>query len=370
MRQRGFTLVEVMVSVGIFAIVTAGAFMFAQQQLRTRKQTEFVLEAEQNARISMDAIRLDLQVAGLGTGYRADGNFSGLDLGNFGGGLFASNDYNHGAAISDDIRIRGAAGVARTIATYNAPAPATMEVCSGGFPEWVVPQPPELAVIVDEAYTTSRVIQINGVAMGIACTDSDCVGTGSCDLITFTHRGDLFQTDGGALNANYAAGTLFRGYFDHLYFIQWGGGGPSLFRADMTTDLVGAILPFGAPSPCLGGRGICAVNNNLIGEGVESVQMRLMEQLPPTAPAPWSIDSTNAFTAASGINNSNRVRVDIEVIARSRTQEVEAPKGQVCSVLAAGSCFPPAGVDSFRRRVFSSSIEIKNSGHMQFGVLN
>ncbi|MBK6690153.1 MAG: prepilin-type N-terminal cleavage/methylation domain-containing protein [Deltaproteobacteria bacterium] len=373
MRRRGFTLVEVMVAVGIFVIITAGAFMFAQQQIRTRKQTEYVLDTEQNARVTIDAIRRDLQLAGLGSGYRADGTFSGLDLGVFGGGQFNSSDFNHGASVSDDLRIRGAYGPARSIATYDAPAPGNFEVCGGAFPEWVAPQPNELAVMVDEAYTVSRVIEITNVNVGVGCTDSQCLSPaagGLCDRITFINRGDLFQTDGSALNANYSGGTLFRGFFDALYFVQFAADGPDLFRVDLTRDLAGAILAVGAPSPCFGGRGICAVNGNLMGEGVESVHFRVIEQRPPTFPPPLAVDNTVAFTAAGGIDNANRIRIDVEVIARSRTQEVEGVSGQVCSSIAPGVCFPAVGTDRFRRRVLSSSVELKNTGHMQFGVLN
>lgn len=373
MRRRGFTLVEVMVAVGVFVIITAGAFMFAQQQIRTRKQTEYVLDTEQNARVTLDAIRRDLQLAGLGMGYGADGVFSGVILGVFGGGQFNSDNFNHGATISDDLRIRGASGPARSIATYNAPAPGNFEICGGAFPEWTVPQPSELAVMVDEAYTVSRVIEITAVNLGVACTDSQCLSPaagGLCDRISFINRGDLFQTDASANTANYSGGTLFRGFFDVLYFVQFGPTGPDLFRVDLSRDLAGALLAVGAPSPCFGGRGLCAVNGNLMGEGVESLHFRIIEQRPPTTPPPWAVDNTAAFTAAGGIDNDNRIRIDVEVIARSRTQEAEAPPGQICSSVAIGTCFPPAGTDRFRRRVLSSSVELKNSGHMQFGVLN
>jgi prepilin-type N-terminal cleavage/methylation domain-containing protein len=387
MKRRGFTLVEVLIAVAIFVTVTAGAFAFASQQMKTRKLTEFALDTEQNARVVMDSLRQDLQLAGLGMGYLPDGNFSGVTLGGIdpAGTQFRSTDFVMGAAVSDDIRIRGTVGPSRSVATYD-PAAGQFEICGGAFPEWaVVGQPAELAVLVSESYADARVIEITNVNLGIPCTDSQCLATptgyavgSTCDRITYIDRSDVYATDAAANGANYSGGTLFRNFFDSLYFVNWAGGVPSVFKADLTRDAAGTLLPSGTPPICWASRATCATNNNLLGENVESLQMRLWYLLgptdPPKIPNPAGeprdlINFTNGYAAAGAINNRNRVRVDVEVIARARAEERAQVRDRVCSSLNPASCFPAVGFDFFKRRVQATTVELKNTGAMSFGAL-
>jgi prepilin-type N-terminal cleavage/methylation domain-containing protein len=350
-RARGFTLVELMVAVAVFVIVSAAAFVFAKSQIVARKQTQQLLDTEQNARVALDSIRLDLQSSGLGVGYSLNGVFSGITMGRF--GTFDSNDHVHpNTEVSDDLRIRGATGPVRTIASYNAPnVNGTMEVCTGGgF------QVGDLVLIVTESYTQARAIEI--IAPGPTppplnpCTESDCIS--GCDVLNFIDRSARYETDGNARFASYQGGSAFRGFVDVTYFVEWNGTEPALYRGEQCAS-----------------RAACAIPDNLLGEGVESLQARIFE-LDPAAAAPTDVTADPTYAAAGGVDSLNRLRVDVEVIARSRTPEPDAPLSKECSAINTTlptACYPQGAPDRFRRRKLMTSVELKNSGHMRFQAL-
>jgi prepilin-type N-terminal cleavage/methylation domain-containing protein len=343
---RGFTLVEMMVAIAVFVVVTMGAFVFAKSQMRARKQTQQLLDTEQNARVALDSIRLDLQASGLGVGYALDGVYAGLTFGAF--GPFRANDFDHGDGVrfSDDLRVRGATGPVRTIARYDGPlVNGAMEVCAGGGFEVG-----EDVLLVSESYRDARAVRLTGVGAPIACTEGQC--TVNCQQLTFTDASATFETDGNARFASYVGGSAFRGFFEVTYFVEWIGETPGLYRSTI---------------PCAT-RAACAIADNLLGEGVESLQMRVWEQDP--AAGERDVTTEPAYVAAGGVDSTNRLRVDIEVIARSRSPEPEAPPERVCSSIRTTSCFPyGGGTDRHRRRKLLTSVELKNSGHMRFQAL-
>lgn len=352
----GFTLLEAIIAIGLFTIVSSAVFIFARTQIRARKQTQHLLDTEQNARVALDAIRADVQSSGLGVGYAAGGAFLGVTMGPFGPpaaplGTFESNNFVHaGGQVSDDLRVRGALGPARTIAAYDAPLPSgSMEVCAGGgF------QPGDEVLLVSESYQDARVVTLSAVS-GTACSDGQCVGPGGCELLSFSDASGVFETDPNARFASYLGGTALRGFIDVTYFVEWNGAVPGLYRAE------GACAS----------RAACAIPDNLLGEGVESLQVRVLEHDPASAIA---LDQTSNATyrdpIAGGVTSTNRVRLEVEVVARSRSEESETPEGASCSTIDPTVCFPlGGGKDRHRRRKLMTSIELKNSGHMRFSAL-
>lgn len=341
-----------MVAIGVFVIVTAAVFLLARGQIRARKQTQYLLDTEQNARVALDSLRTDLQTSGLGIGYSAGGVFLGIQLGPFGAGAaFDSNDFVHaGGQRSDDVRLRGATGPARTIAAYDAPAASgTLEVCAGGgFTA------SDVVLLVSQSYADARAVEVTNVTAA-ACSDGQCVGAGGCEQVDYVDASGTFESDPSARFANYLGGTAFRGYYDATYFVQWNGATPGLYRAE------GACAS----------RAACATAANLLGEGVESLQVRVLEEDPASAtPVDQTANPTYRSALAGGITTENRVRVDVEIIARSRTEEPETPPSRLCSVLAPAECYPlGGGTDHFRRRKLQTSVALKNSGHMRFQAL-
>lgn len=355
--RRGFTLVELVVAVGVFVTVSAAAFVFARSQIVARKQTQHLLDTEQNVRVALDSIRFDLQSSGLGTGYALNGVFSGLAMGPF--GPFLSNDRAipaHGP--TDDLRIRGALGPVRTINAYTpGQENGTMEVCAGGGFE-----PDDVVLILSESYAEARAVNITARTRDVPCNlaEGECIGNGRrCDRLTFEDNSALFETDGNARFAAYQGGSAFRGYIDVTYFVEMTPAGPGLFRADRNDG--------DCPT-----RAACATPENLLGEGVESLQAQIWE-LDPEGTTPDDVTARAEYinpVTGGGVSSTNRVRVDIEVIARSRTEEADAPLSKECSAIS-GACYPrsPEPPDRYRRRKMMTSVELKNSGHMRFQAL-
>ena len=62
--DRGFTIIELLISIGITALVSASLFTIYQSQQDTFIQQGFVRERNQNVRVAMDWISKDLRMAG------------------------------------------------------------------------------------------------------------------------------------------------------------------------------------------------------------------------------------------------------------------------------------------------------------------
>jgi prepilin-type N-terminal cleavage/methylation domain-containing protein len=65
-KHRGFTLVEVMISIAIFAIIASVLFMILIRNQRSARITTNLVEAQQNARVAIDVLARDIRVAGYG----------------------------------------------------------------------------------------------------------------------------------------------------------------------------------------------------------------------------------------------------------------------------------------------------------------
>src|SRR5687768_1400823 len=114
-RVRGFTLVELMVSMAIGLFVVAAAFTFVVHQNQLLEFTRRSIDRDRGGRVSLDLLVQDLRHAGIGTGYAPDGTFNGIIFGDFtvpGGAIFHGND------LSDDIGIRMANGSYRSIVQF------------------------------------------------------------------------------------------------------------------------------------------------------------------------------------------------------------------------------------------------------------
>jgi prepilin-type N-terminal cleavage/methylation domain-containing protein len=83
-RRGGFSLLELLVTVGVAGVTLAGATHFLAVQAHDQRQTAYRLESEQAIRSSLDAITRDLRLAG--ACLPTDGQFIALDGNNIPGG--------------------------------------------------------------------------------------------------------------------------------------------------------------------------------------------------------------------------------------------------------------------------------------------
>lgn len=64
--KRGFTLIELMISLTIFGLLSLGAFSVLSSGQRTAVQNDQTVQVQQNVRLAMDLISRDLRMAGYG----------------------------------------------------------------------------------------------------------------------------------------------------------------------------------------------------------------------------------------------------------------------------------------------------------------
>ncbi len=345
--SRGFTLVELLVAVAIGAFIVATTFVFMVHQNRLLEFTKTEIDRDRGGRASLDLLVQDLRHAGVGVGYAADGSFNGLMLGNFtvpGGAQFKANDRaitltgsTNGVAtsinfITDDIGIRLANGSYRSITQYNA---GFAQVCAGGdF------QTNDVVVLSSEDTFNARTVRVLGVTKGVTCGGGGC--SSGCDSFTWA-ADDTYTLGLNSANADYSGGELSGGFTNVVWFAANG----HLRRAEVT-----------AAMPCNSANASCG---QVVAFNVESVQLSISQWDP-------ALGTWEDRTAAQTIVDRRRIRVDVEMIVRSRTPKITSQE-TVDLELAPGRCLPACGQrDDVARRALRTSIEIRNSGRMRMGV--
>lgn len=342
MRHRaGFTLLELMVSMAVGVFVVTAAVAVTTDHSRVLGRASSRLDMHQGARLAIELLSQDVRHAGVGVGYRADGRFAGLSLGNFsvtGGASFQSNDRSvtlEGVArATDDLGIRVAVGDVRTIAAYGA---STAEVCAGASYD-----AGDVVVLTTREGLRARTVKI-GPLSASSCSRGACVQ--GCESFSFTADAS-YLSDSSAASANYAEGEV-AGSFQHLvWFVTPDANGQGVLqRAEVSTA-----------RPCSTADESCG---GTVAAGVETLQVAF-----------WQWDDLTAQwvdrTTAPDIDGAERVRVDLELVVRALHVDARSgPQEPVTSQLSS-ECLPaPCGSkDTVPRWVTRASVEIRNSGRM------
>lgn len=338
--RAGFTLLELLVASAIGAFITLAAVAFASQQTRLLGLTSEVLDVSQSGRFAIDRLAADLRVAGAGTGYDEGGRFTGLDLGSFtrGGATFESNNraiiLEGGAATTDDLGLLIANGGYATIAAFNQAGSG--QLCSGsGFEDG------DVVLLRSEDGISARTVRITSIGAS-GCSEGVC--RDGCE--SFTWEADPSFTSGpDATSVSYAGGEAAGDFQRVAWFVD---------AADPSRPNFGRLRR--AEGDCAAADHGCG---ELIADGVESLQLRVFE---------WSEGGWIDRTGTTGrIDSRGRLRVDVELVLRSRQTEPERVHPPILSVLEPGLCLPECGSkDGVSRRVISTSVELKSSGRVQF----
>ncbi len=354
---RGLSLIELTIAMAVGAFIIAAAFAFVTHQTRLFEFTRSELDRDRTGRLALDLLVEDLRLAGLGVGYDGSGNFAGLMLGSFTvqGGATFSNDYAiqvaYGAnpnnlvgqytITSDDIGIRFANGAWRSIPQYFG---TSGQVCSGsGF------QANDIVLLLAEDGFTAKTVKLTSIAPAGGCSFGTCVN--GCDDFTFTADAS-YASSSGALTASYVGGEMGGAYKTVVWFVDTTGadsGSADLRRAEVT-----------AQSPCAARDQTCGQR---VAYDVESVQMAVLQWDPTTSA--W-VDQT----AAQAITDRRRVRLDLEMVVRTRSSEARV-QDPIQLQLEPTICAPaPCGArDQIGRRALRTSVEVRNSGRMQLQAL-
>jgi hypothetical protein len=187
-------------------------------------------------------------------------------------------------------------------------------------------------------------VQLSSFATNTGCIVGSCVS--GCD--TFSFAADTGYSSGGnALTASYVGGEMGGAFKTVVWFVDTSGADPG------SGNLMRAEVSAGTP---------CAARNNTCGQivayDVETLLMSIYQ---------WD-SSNNTWvnqTPSQAITDRRRIRLDLEMVLRTRTSENRA-QDPITMQLNAAQCVPgPCGAqDQIARKVLRSSVEVRNAGRM------
>ena len=331
-----------MVSTAIGLFTLAVAVQMASDHTTVLGQTTSRVDMIQSARTAIDLLTEDLRHAGLGIGYRPDGEFGGLIRGTFtvqGGAQFfaggVTQTLSTGAVGTDDLGIRIANGDLRTIASFTG---TQGQICAGSS----MAVGDTVVMLSQEALhaQTIQLLTLNGAA----CVNGQC--RDGCSTFTYLVDGS-YASDVDASTANYVGGTMVGDYAEIVWFVTPGlDAGGELRRAEIRQA-----------TPCATRDQQCG---GLVADDVETLQIAVWQ---------WDEDLGQWFdgTAGGAITDRRRLRVDVELVVRGREDDVEGAHQPVVLQLDPSGCVGGAcgGVaDEHRRFAMRTSIELRNGGRM------
>ncbi|MBK8010882.1 MAG: prepilin-type N-terminal cleavage/methylation domain-containing protein [Deltaproteobacteria bacterium] len=403
--EAGFTLIELMVAVGIAIFLTMAAVAFARHETKLMGISTDRLEMQQSARAALDMLADDIGQAGAGVGYgNASGNFglvtdplpgkdsfAGVRIDNFcvesvdGVGTrvcfnqdgtpiaypgaadpgFAgtdlslqTSDINTGAPRiatpytlrTVDIGILSATGSYSTVADFAFGAVQTGQYCNDGDISF---RDGELALIRNDVGDAARAILVQAPTAA-ACSYGQCLG-GCTSFTVGTPPAIFYQNDASADSANFVAGELHGGLHATVWFVD---------DSDPSYDAGIGVLRRAWFDDARG----CAARDSTCGDEV----MPYVDTLQATI---WEWDQSTQTWVNSGqemvrdrTGQRHRLRVDLELVVRAKADS-RTPRDALQLRLAPlcvpnfGSC-PASKVDFTERQAYRTSIEVKNSGYM------
>ncbi|MCB9654765.1 MAG: prepilin-type N-terminal cleavage/methylation domain-containing protein [Deltaproteobacteria bacterium] len=339
--RRGYTLIEVIVSMAIGLFVVAAAVSLVTMQTRVQGDTTSRIDMNMSANVGLTLLKNDIEHAGLGLGYASDGRFPGIRRGTFqvrGGAEFESNDFSlslteGGERPTDDLGILYTEGDFRTIAHF---ASSFAEICAGAALE-----AGDSAVLMSQGYVYAHTVSITSIGP-TTCTSGQCVE--GCDTITWTND-PTFVSDDSAPSASYSGGELAARFKEVVWFVTADADGAGVLRRAAVTE----------NETCAARDETCGA---LMAHDVETLQVRVLQWSP--ASMAWEDRTTE-----TSITDRDRVRIDVELVLRSRTPD-QREHDPVSLDLESGRCVPDGCQrDHYARQAVRLSVEVRNSGRMQ-----
>ncbi len=387
-RNSGFTLIELLIGVFIALTLTLAAVMFATHETRLMGVSEDRVVVAESSRTVLDFMAADLAQAGAGIGYLPDGSYPGLRLDRV---VLGACNFNDGAAnnmalssvdrlgaggagynvLTRDVYIAYANGTYATISNFDA-ASNTGQFCTPPATDPAI-QNGEQVVLRRDNGLDWRMATINPGA-NTGCTNHLC--TGGCVNFTFAPLAlplgggwaTAGSSDPAAVTGEYTLGEVQGGLREVVWFVAQnpvdalGKNTTSLRRVEFNANQPSALCPVRDSN--LGG--LAANNVEMLEvtvsywDGVGGTGWNLLA--PYGAPPGPGIGPN--IDAGLSTNPRPRLRADIEFVIRGRRAD-EKPNPAAQLTLRAG-CVPTncASTDFAARRVFRTSVELKNSGRL------
>ncbi len=353
--SKGLTLVELLVALVLTAIVGAALYQGLINQSKNFYLQDQMAEAQQNARIAMDAILKDLRSAGYGMGYIAkDADQTAVnDQGVLFGtrqlpttvNIVTNNDPAHNGA--DVLYIRRGDSTPFTILKFN-PHPHHGDwwmLFIGVDPDMVfVPfVAGDFVLLMDADKHEFRAMKV----MDKGKTDvGDPVGKNKTKISLMAYPNAFFSDCGVCADGDndetrcrssgytdYSGGTVTK-LLEIAYYIQ-----------NIHDDTLGADVP------CL----MKSVNDQtaqLVARGIEDLQIAYQDSA-----GLWYRDGTRALDPPTPGNVRN---VRVNLVARARIPTSNTYHFQ--EALEDGSRHPGDGTDGYPRRVLTTQVKIRNYG--------
>lgn len=334
------TLLEVVIGAALSIVLTLAAFTFSQHQSRVMGLSSTSLNMGQAGRTAIDLLADDIRHAGVGIGYRPDGSFPGVILGEFtfGAARFATSGMTvplaSGEISTDDLGFRLADGNYATVADWSTSG--TAQICAGSGV-----RSGELSVVRTEDGLAFKTISITALTSGAGCTTGLCLG--GCDTLVWSDDTSL-ESEDDATSMSFLGGELATGYKSVVWFVE---------ATDPSREGIAALrrVMFDGTRECGQRDYTCG---DLVAEGIETLQAQFWEWDPGN-------DRWNNVTGGTTTPWS-RLRVDVELVVRGMSTG-DRPQGMHELRLEPGVCVPSCDTpDGIERRVLRASTEIKNSG--------
>lgn len=345
-RNAGFSLIEMVVSMGVGMLVLAAVVRLVGDSFFLVRESSSDAEIQTGARNILDLLSADIRNAGVGVGYKMNGDFSGVRLGEVavdGGATFNSQNrpltLEWGDTVVDDLMIRMAPGAMRSIVSYGSDMG---QVCKTGEPFLAN----SLGVFVTREGLQAHTAVVSGLT-DASCEDHNCVQ----GCMAFRYQlNTAYSSDNEAAGASYLGGFLASGYNEVIWYVEPG----SQSRGELRR------LSIGNGTQCSDAdRGSCG---GAVSQQVENMQLRYLQ---------WDDDNRvwKDVSQETRINGRGRIRVDVELILRGpRDTKTTASNPRESLVLEPGRCVPgpcDGGMTDVPRTVVRSSVEVRNSGRMQ-----
>ncbi|MFO0689729.1 MAG: PilW family protein [Myxococcota bacterium] len=338
--RAGFTLVELMISVSLLAIVVLGVFESLTRQHRTSIVTENVVEVQNNVRAIASLMEREVRMAGYMVPDAA--SVCGRDLTTGSDELFVSETE---PIVPDDARAGDMGARLSTGSTWSNPT------INSSNPSNSTP------VTLNLDSTTT---DLDGD--GTYFYDNDNNGTGEAD----------FRVGGGFIAADLAnpqrgsvCGRVTAASSTQLTIVPISG---ALVAHNATNDAEEEIVIVPAARYSLdttGGVGRLMRNGDLLAEGVDDFQVSYYFDVDDdgvvdsaTAEEPGT-KTGNAYSPGNW-NNSTLKEVRFSIVVRTRSTDNDFSQGSFLTL--ENRAAPAGGNDGFRRRVVAGSVRPRNVG--------
>lgn len=340
-RRRGFTLLELMISVSILSIVVLGVFESLTRQHRTSIVTESVVEVQNNVRAIASLMEREVRMAGYMVPDAA--SICGLDLTTGSDELFVSETE---PIVPDDARAGDMGARLTTGSTWSNPTINSTNPYGS------------TAVTLNLDSTTT---DLDGD--GTYFYDNDNNGTGEAD----------FRVGGGFIAADLAnpqrgavCGHVTAASSTQITIVPMAG---ALVAHNATSDAEEEIVIVPAARYSVdttGGVGRLMRNGDLLAQGVDDFQVSYYFDVDDdgvvdaaTAEEPGT-KTGNAYGPGNW-DNSTLKEVRFSIVVRTRATDNDFALGSF--VTLENRTAPAGGNDGFRRRVVVGSVRPRNVGN-------